>query len=1731
MSAMPVVFTVRNAGGGTTGTPTAVVTGDFAIPAGGNKCAGGLNANATCTIDVIFKPGSAGGKNGTLTVSAPVGGMVVANLTGNGATTGLRITPETRDFGTAAVNATGTTVTFSVENNGGVAVSALMISVTGADFAIPMMGSKCGATLDVGAKCAVDVQFAPKAAGDRTGTLVATGTAGATAVSATAGLSGKAQSAARIIASTMTQAFAGAINTTSAVVNITIANVGDQTSGVPTVALAGTNAGEFSMTNGCITPLLGNGTCTVGIAFKPTSEGMKTASLTVTAMPGGTATVALTGLATDSRLMPAPASLMFADTSIPDTTAPQTITITNNGTAASGALNVTLGGVDASSFAFSSNTCQGAMVAMNGTCTIAVVFAPRTPPGQKSAIVSVTGTPGGTAAIMVTGNALSAPVVSVSPISFDYMTIPVNTTGSNTFTVTNTGGAPTGTLTTNLTGGAYFITANTCAAALLPMATCQVTVQFRPTVAGAFPGTLTVSSSAGGSQTVTLNGAASAATTLTVFQTGTMNTLFNFTQGAAPLGGGYVVGQQSAAQSFTITNTGASTTGMLSVTLAAPGNTDYVIVSNGCGELAPGVSCIVTVAFRPTATGLRSSSLVASGMGASGSATLTGTGLALLELVDAIAPFTPAEFDFGAVTIGVTSGVTQVFTANVRGNLGTLTGAVTAESMAGNFINVTITGCGNISTANPAAVGTWVTCAVNAQFAPKEPRTTTDKKSGTITVTAATAETATGTVTGTAAGPLTIVPTAGSFPNIAVGATSALEFNLTNNSAALTTIGPLTVTVTGPNAAEFQKTIDRCTGTSPAATAQCQAGAGPGNEDIVITFAPTSAGAKTATLTISGVVNPGGVASGVTETLTVNLVGNASSVVNITAAPTSLSFAATPAGGQSATQVVTITNPTGAPTTALAPAGVLSGTGQGDYAITGSTCLTTLGAGQTCTLTIRFNPAIAVTGTRTATLTINAGAGSTNSATVSLTGTVASALSVSPSPHNFGNVIVNDPSSPAQVFTLTNNTAAVFTITGTTIVAGTGANPQVGHFALTQGTPSCAGGSTINPGATCQVSIKFLPLLGPGTQTAELNIAGTVPTGATSVKVALTGTAVLDANLDLLAIADGATPLRDFGEVTIGGVDMRTVRFVLINSGGTTSSPITRVLNLNDTASGHVSAPIALSSEFTLAGGGCTEGQTLAAGESCNLDVVFQPAMAGQRRATLQIQANGLRGGNTGKVFLEGDGVNAATLHIDATNGHDLGATFAGVAPAAGVDFTLVNNTGAMIGPLIANVHSVTGPANIAAGHFVFSAPSSGTPCVFGAAMNLAPNGGSCNFKISFTPAANVGTGYAQDLITIGSAATTTVLGVWGRVQVDASFSATDPNGVVDDGVLNANDYDFGKVVSGTVSPTRTFVLKNIGERTTGAIAVNTTGNFQLDATVANNCNGSVVLPGATCNVGIQFAPAATGALAGTFVVTPTNGTAKTAHVKGTGSTNAVVTVTQAAAPVGADAPFTNHPIGGKFIRDFAIANTAATAVDAGPLAFSLMGASTEFSIDQSRTNVNLVENVPFCVPGQILAATQSCTIRVLYIPASVATVSTILNVQATPGAAGGGVNTTVSGTGIIGMLIDDLTAGGGATGGAAGKAITSTFTNPLNLIMRLTLEPNAGDTGVVTVALGANAADQGFSILTNGCANVNLSAGGTATCDVTVRFAPATAGAKTSTLTVTGTNPANVVTATLNGS
>jgi hypothetical protein len=255
-------------------------------------------------------------------------------------------------------------------------------------------------------------------------------------------------------------------------------------------------------------------------------------------------------------------------------------------------------------------------------------------------------------------------------------------------------------------------------------------------------------------------------------------------------------------------------------------------------------------------------------------------------------------------------------------------------------------------------VGGHSSCKISVTFDP----VTAGAKTAALTITdSANNSPQSVALTGTGVLQVTVSPATLAFGNQADGTKSvAKTVTVTNNTSSALTIS--SVALTGTNAGEFAVSSNTC-GSSVGAHLSCKIG---------VTFDPVTAGAKTAALTITDSAN--------NSPQSVTLTGTG--VVPVSVTPSSLTFASQKVGTTSAAKTVTVKN--NLTTTLTISSITFTGANAGDFVESATTCLATLAANASCTVSVEFKPT--ATGTRVAVLDV-ADIATTSPQTVSLTGT------------------------------------------------------------------------------------------------------------------------------------------------------------------------------------------------------------------------------------------------------------------------------------------------------------------------------------------------------------------------------------------------------------------------------------------------------------------------------------------------------------------------------------------------------------------------------------------------------------------------------------------------------------------------------------------------------------------------------------------------------------------------
>jgi Astacin (Peptidase family M12A)/Abnormal spindle-like microcephaly-assoc'd, ASPM-SPD-2-Hydin len=918
-------ITVKNTGG--TATTIAITAStNFSQSASTMPCPvapATLAGGQTCLINATFAPTTAGNLTGNIAVTDSATNspqIVMLSGTATAAPTTVTATPSSLAFGSQAVGTTSTGQPFTVQNTG-TASTSIAIAASANYSQI----NNCGTLLQVGTSCTVTVTFTPTANGSLPGTIKITDSA--TNSPQTVTVSGTGGTGTTLTVTPASEAFASlAVGDTSAAKVITVKNTGTSSTTISVAA-----SPNFAQTNGCpLSPATLNAgvSCTINVAFVPTTTGALTGNISVTDnATSSPQMVSLTGTGLAAVTL-SPTTLAFGSESVGGTSAAKIVTMTNN---LAETLSFTFSATTNYSAVAGGTTPCGSSLAAKAKCTISVTFDPTTSgslPGQLKVSDTAFGNP---QTVSLTGTGVE-PVVTVTttPATETFAAQTVNTTSAGkAVVVKNTGNTSTPLTVSAATGD--FAQTNNCPTTLNAAASCTVTVTFTPLTTGTLTGSFTVADSASNSpQTVKLTGTGTAPVVITITPT---SQAFTAT----------VVQSASASKTITVKNTGTQST-----SISAVSSGDFASTSNTCtGTLSGGGTCTITETFNPTVTGAISGDITITDTATNTPqiVPLSGTGLAPVT-------FSAALLAFPSGTVGVTSAAKTVTMTN------NLSSPLTAMTLAASG-SYSTSGGGTTCTSTLAATSS---CTISVTFTP----TANGSIDGAVTVTYGAAYSPqevklTGTGTGGSTSPLKFTPASLAFTSQAIGSTSAAKTVTVQNTSAST--------VTLSSIAPSGNFNYAASGTTPCTNtlmlvhnASCT---------LSVTFSPSIAGAIQGALVISDT------GTGIDQQV-VNLTGTA--VNQVTFSPVSLTFTSEAVGGTSLPQTVTLTN--NSPTASLTLSPLVA---SGDFAIaSGGTCGTSVAANSTCTFHVTFSPN--KTGSITGAITVTDNA-SNSPQVVKLTGT------------------------------------------------------------------------------------------------------------------------------------------------------------------------------------------------------------------------------------------------------------------------------------------------------------------------------------------------------------------------------------------------------------------------------------------------------------------------------------------------------------------------------------------------------------------------------------------------------------------------------------------------------------------------------------------------------------------------------------------------------------------------
>jgi hypothetical protein len=201
----------------------------------------------------------------------------------------------------------------------------------------------------------------------------------------------------------------------------------------------------FTETDNCVGTIAGGGGyCTMNVAFTPATTGNATTQITLTDNAGGVAgtqqTIALTGggVTAASAVTVSPTSLSFSSQNVGTISPPQSVTLTNTGTAT---LNITKISTGTSGDFSETDTCGAAQntLSVGRSCNVSVFFSP-TASGTRTGSLTITDNATGSPQIVaLTGIGAAAFSLSSPPPTVQYQNPALIGSTQTTFTIVANG--------------------------------------------------------------------------------------------------------------------------------------------------------------------------------------------------------------------------------------------------------------------------------------------------------------------------------------------------------------------------------------------------------------------------------------------------------------------------------------------------------------------------------------------------------------------------------------------------------------------------------------------------------------------------------------------------------------------------------------------------------------------------------------------------------------------------------------------------------------------------------------------------------------------------------------------------------------------------------------------------------------------------------------------------------------------------------------------------------------------------------------------------------------------------------------------------------------------------------------------------------------------------------------------------------------------------------------------
>lgn len=310
------------------------------------------------------------------------------------------------------------------------------------------------------------------------------------------------------------------LGTTSVPQVVTVTNTGDA---VLTISRIVTSSPLTEYTN-CGTTLAAGASCIISVSFTPVALGAAKNVVQITDNAAGSPQkFAGTGNGTELGVALSPTTLAFGTVAQGSSSAPQTVTLTNQGTT-----TLTIRNIVPTSADFTENdNCT--TLAAGASCNINVTFTPTAGGTRAKSLKIVDSDPSSPQLLSLTGTGTSGEA-SLTPGTLTFTDQAVwSVSPAQTLTLKNTGG--TGLNVLAITASGDYSQTNNCPATLAAGASCAISVKFSPSAAASKTGYITVlDTDPTNQQTATLTGTGTAVTSNTTVSPSVASLNFTETQ-------------------------------------------------------------------------------------------------------------------------------------------------------------------------------------------------------------------------------------------------------------------------------------------------------------------------------------------------------------------------------------------------------------------------------------------------------------------------------------------------------------------------------------------------------------------------------------------------------------------------------------------------------------------------------------------------------------------------------------------------------------------------------------------------------------------------------------------------------------------------------------------------------------------------------------------------------------------------------------------------------------------------------------------------------------------------------------------------------------------------------------------------------------------------------------------------------------------------------------------------